>query len=110
MQGQDRNMQVSVLYFKECPNWALASQRLRQAMDAMGRPDTEITFVPAQTEAEAAAVGFAGSPTFMVDGIDLFGHRPGGGSLTCRVYVTPGGLAGVPTVDDLVRALRKADR
>jgi hypothetical protein len=70
----------------------------------------EITFVPAQTEAEAAAVGFAGSPTFMVDGIDLFGHRPGGGSLTCRVYVTPGGLAGVPTVDDLVRALREADR
>jgi hypothetical protein len=111
MQGQDRSMQASVLYFEECPNWSLAGQRLRQALDAVGRPDTEITFVSVQTEAEAAALGFAGSPTFMVDGADLFGHTRAAESLTCPVYVTPGGMAGVPTVEDLVTALRKtADR
>jgi len=98
-------MQVSLLYFADCPNWSLAGERLRRALDAVGRLDTEIEFVPVRTEAEAAAVGFAGSPTFLVDGADLFGHGTTSGALTCRIYATPDGLVGVPTVDDLVTAL-----
>jgi hypothetical protein len=97
-------MQVSVLYFADCPNWRDAGQRLCQALDLIGRPDANIRFVAVETEADAAAVGFAGSPTFTLDGVDLFGPAPAGG-LTCRVYATPGGLAGVPEVADLVAAL-----
>ncbi|SCL29239.1 hypothetical protein [Micromonospora inyonensis] len=99
-------MQVSVLYFADCPNWRDAGQRLRQALDLVGRPEAEISFVAVETEADAAAVGFAGSPTFTVDGVDLFASAPVCG-LTCRVYATPSGLAGVPEVDDLVAALSK---
>jgi hypothetical protein len=110
-QEQDWHMQVSLLYFANCPNWSLARQRLRQALDLAGRADTDIRLVPVETEAEATAVGFAGSPTFVADGVDLFGHGSADGALTCRMYVAAGGPAGVPTVEDLVAALRKkADR
>jgi hypothetical protein len=102
---QDQVMRVSVLYFEECPNWREAGQRLRHALSEIGHAATEVSFVAVETEADAAAQGFQGSPTFTVDGEDLF---PGGagGALTCRVYATAGGLAGLPEVTDLVTALR----
>lgn len=50
---------------------------------------------------EAEEVGFRGSPTVLVDGRDVFaeGHEPVG--LSCRVYQTPEGPAGAPTLDQL---------
>lgn len=100
-------MQVSVSYFADCPNWREAVTRLRQALDQIGHPDATIDFVPVHTDAEAAAVGFAGSPTFTLDGADLFGATTPAG-LTCRVYPTAGGLAGVPAVAGLIAALRES--
>ncbi|MDP9818481.1 hypothetical protein [Spirilliplanes yamanashiensis] len=98
---------MSMLYFAGCPNWRAAGERLRAALDRVGRTDTRIELVPVETEAAAAAVGFAGSPTFVVDGEDLFGPPATVGGLTCRVYGTSAGLAGVPEVTDLVAALRE---
>jgi hypothetical protein len=103
-------MQVSVLYFAECPNWRAAGQRLRQALDQIGRPDAQVTFVAVETEAQAAASGFSGSPTFTLGGVDLFGPATTTGALTCRVYATTGGLAGMPEVADLVAALTEKVR
>ena len=31
-------MRVQLLYFDECPNWQLADTRLREALEALGRP------------------------------------------------------------------------
>lgn len=100
-------MQVTVWYFADCPNWRTAGQRLRHALDQVGRADVPISFSPVATEAEASTSGFSGSPTFTVDGTDLFDIATPTGALTCRVYSTPAGLAGVPEVSDLVAALTK---
>ena len=54
---------------------------------------------------EAERVHFVGSPTILIDGRDPFegsGERFG---LTCRVYQTPDGLAGSPTIEQLREAL-----
>lgn len=54
------------------------------------------------------AVGFTGSPTILINNRDLFaihGAEPG---LACRVYPTPDGLRGVPTVEQLLTALMAA--
>jgi hypothetical protein len=59
-----------------------------------------------ETEEQAAAVGFRGSPTILVDGEDLFADHPAPGGLSCRVYRTADGLAGTPGTAELVRALR----
>ncbi|MET7717721.1 hypothetical protein [Streptomyces sp. NPDC005407] len=59
-------------------------------------------------QAEAERLGFTSSPTILIDGRDPFaepGHVLG---LTCRVYRTAGGLAGVPTLDQLRQALQAA--
>lgn len=98
-------VQVTVWYFAGCPNWRTAGQRLREALDLLGHGDVPISFTPVATDAEAAAGGFAGSPTFTVDGADLFDTATPPGTLACRLYPTPAGLAGVPEVSDLVAAL-----
>ncbi|MFB9183348.1 hypothetical protein ACFFX1_34920 [Dactylosporangium sucinum] len=100
-------MRVTLWYFADCPNWRLAHDRLRQALDGTGHTDAEVRLMPVETEAEASAVGFAGSPSFTVDGVDLFGGVPSTGTLACRVYHTPTGLAGVPEVADLAAELAK---
>ena len=98
-------MQVTLWYFADCSSWRLAEQRVRQALAQVGRTEADLSLVAVETEAEAAAVGFGGSPTFTVDGVDLFDAEAPAGALVCRLYPTPAGLAGVPEVADLVAAL-----
>lgn len=98
---------MTVWYFADCPNWRVGEQHLRQALGLIGCGDADVQLVAVATEAEVAAVGFAGSPTFTVDGVDLFDPPSSVGALACRVYPTPSGFAGVPDVDDLVAALTK---
>jgi len=98
-------VQVTVWYFAGCPNWRVAGQRLRQALDEVGRADASIAFAPVETDADAVALGFAGSPTFTVNGVDLFETAAPTGTLACRIYFTAAGIAGLPEVSDLVAAL-----
>jgi hypothetical protein len=98
---------VTLWYFADCPNSRLAEQRLRQALVQLGRADADFSLAKVETDAEAAAVQFGGSPTFTVDGVDLFDVEAPAGALVCRVYRTPAGLAGAPEVADLVAALTK---
>jgi hypothetical protein len=98
-------MQVTVVYFDGCPNWHEAARRLRGALDRCGHQGTRVSFVPVATEDEAAAAGFRGSPTILIDGADLFPGSPAPGGLSCRVYSAGAGLAGVPDLADLTAAL-----
>lgn len=100
-------MDVELLYFDQCPHWRLADERLREALTAVGRADQTISYVQVGTAEGAAGSGFAGSPTILVNGLDPFratGATPGG--LSCRLFSTPDGLAGSPTVEQLSSVLR----
>ncbi|GAA0945957.1 hypothetical protein Vau01_108730 [Virgisporangium aurantiacum] len=96
-----------MLYFARCPNWREAGRRVRTALDRTGHPDTAVTFVPVETDAEAAALGLRGSPTITVDGEDLFPAGPPPIGLSCRIYSTSHGPAGMPDHADLIAALRE---
>lgn len=91
-------MNVRLLYFDGCPNWATADEHLTALSEELG-----LTLVRQKVETphEAERVGFRGSPTVLVDGHDPFarGDEPAG--LACRVYDTPEGAAGSPTVEQL---------
>ena len=79
-------MEVRLVYFDGCPNWQLARDRLRQGLDRLGRADVSIGEVRVETADEAAAAGFAGSPTIVIDGRDLFPQSTvWAGGLACRV-------------------------
>jgi hypothetical protein len=100
------SMDARVVYFDDCPCWRTAGDRLREALTAIGRSDVRVTFVEVRSEADARVSGFAGSPTVVIDGVDLFpGSAVPTDALACRLYRTPSGLAGAPMVDDLVAAL-----
>lgn len=95
-------MQVTLQYFDGCPNWRLADRRLRGLADEFGFAlHHERIGTPEQAEKRS----FRGSPTILIDDQDPFvrGDEPVG--LSCRVYQTPDGLAGSPTLEQLRQAL-----
>lgn len=96
-----------MLYFTSCPNWQEAGRRVRHALDQTGHAATAVALLAVESDAEAAALDFQGSPTITVDGEDLFpaGRPPAG--LSCRVYPTATGPAGVPDLTDLIAAVRE---
>ena len=95
--------QVTIQYFQGCPHWQLAEERLRRV--ARGREDVSIERQLVETTEDAEQLGFTGSPTILVDGVDPFAEPNQPVGLGCRVYQTPGGVAGSPTVEQLERVL-----
>ena len=96
-------MEITLQYFDGCPNWEVLDRRLTEALD--GRSDVRGVHLRVETAEDAARLGFHGSPTVLIDGSDPFAdeHTPVG--LACRVFRTPAGLAGSPTVDQLREVL-----
>lgn len=101
-------MNVTLLYFPDCPHWQLAEERL--AAIASSEPDVTIIRTVVDTDEAATAIGFRGSPSIHVDGVDLFGDAAAPVGLSCRLYPTPDGYAGSPTVGQLRDAIRRARR
>jgi hypothetical protein len=95
-------VKVELLYFDDCPSWQVADARLRSLA---GRHRFRVEHRLIATPEEAEAAGFRGSPTILLDGVDPFarGDEPVG--LACRIYQTPEGPAGSPTVEQLEAAL-----
>ena len=93
---------LELLYFLECPHWRLAEERLSEVGTRFGLP---IKHRLVTTEEEAERVSFRGSPTILIDGVDPFaeGDEPVG--LSCRIYRTPDGYAGSPTLEQIAAVL-----
>lgn len=101
--------EISLLVVPDCPNETLAAEALSEALALVGLLGSPFRTVVVEDEDEASLLGFTGSPSFHVDGEDLFpmDHPP---SLACRLYPgVLGRLQGVPTVLDLTRALLATD-
>ncbi len=96
-------MDVTLLYFDDCPNWRIADERLVALL--ADRADVTVTRHLVDTLEEAERVGFHGSPSILVDGVDVFADPDAGVGLSCRVYRTPDGPAGSPTTEQLRAAL-----
>ena len=99
-------MDISLLYFDDCPNWKNTEERL--AAIVAERPDLTVTRHLVDSLEEAERVGFHGSPSILLDGIDVFAEPDAGVGLSCRVYRTPDGPAGAPTVQQLREAISVA--
>ncbi|WP_125616365.1 hypothetical protein [Specibacter cremeus] len=102
-------MDIELRTIPGCPHGASAGKLFAQALALEGIDPAAMTIREIATDDEAADLDFHGSPTFTIDGTDLF---PADAELavTCRVYPTPGGLAGLPTLESLSDGLRAAAR
>ena len=95
-------MRVTLQFFDDCPSWRTTDQRLRLLADELG---FDLDHRRVETPEDAEALAFRGSPTVLVDGRDPFarGDEPVG--LSCRLYPTPDGPAGSPTIEQLRKVL-----
>ena len=92
-------MEIELLYFEDCPNWEVAAAHLDTL--AVDFPDLELSRHLVDTEEEAQRVQFRGSPSIIVDGVDVFAPDDSPVGLSCRMYQTPNGPAGSPTLEQL---------
>jgi hypothetical protein len=109
-----RAPKLELLWWEGCPSTERALNELREAAADLGLEAMDITMREIRTDEEAAAAGFVGSPTILVDGIDVVvDHGPDGAGvtgLTCRVYRRRDGrVSPTPDPDDLRAALAAAD-
>lgn len=96
------------MYFEGCPNWRLADALLRQALAAIGAPDTAVTYMVVETPEEAQRARFRGSPTILVNGRDLFASTSDSSGLACRLYATTPDAEHAPTLEQLIGVLTDA--
>ncbi len=111
----DRRLSVELLWWEGCPSTERALTELHAALEELGLPD-EVSMREIRTDEDAEAVGFTGSPTILIDGVELMALLGRGGDeepagLNCRVYVRRDGrVSPTPDPEDLREALKGVRR
>lgn len=100
-------MDISVLHIDDCPSWVETGSRLRTALERIGASSTPVSFTVLRTQEDGSRIPFAGSPTILVDGSDLFPSNGRTTELACRIYRTDGHFAGMPSLRDIETALQQ---
>lgn len=98
-------MQVDLLYFDDCPSWRTGLENLESALREEGL-QAEIRLVNVASDSEAARLKFLGSPSFQINGLDMWPEERDDFNLSCRVYATSQGMRGSPTIEMLREKLR----
>ena len=99
-------MRIEVLYVPGCPNYEPAVQRIRKVL-ASESLRVGIRPVSVNTEAEAEALLFPGSPTVRINGEDVESTQTTIPSLSCRLYAN---RSGIPSEELLRGAISNAKR
>jgi hypothetical protein len=89
-------MEVRLLVVPDCPNETPAANLARHALDELGLTTTPVVAVVVTSQDHAEDLGFAGSPTITIDGVDPFADPSQVPALACRVYRTDAGITGTP--------------
>jgi hypothetical protein len=85
-------IEVELLWWEGCPSTERACGLVRAGLDELGLDGVGIEMVEIETDAQAAERGFRGSPTILINGIDLIelaGRESAGdqtAALSCRLY------------------------
>lgn len=90
--------QVTLRYVDGCPNWEQTDRRLRALQGEFG---FSLGYEQVDTPEQAQRLGFAGSPTVLVNGMDPFATAGTPTGLACRVHPTPDGPRGSPSLEQL---------
>jgi len=100
-----RPQQVELQFTADCPNWPTTYAHLVSALHDLGRDQDDICMTLVHDEAQAQVLQFTGSPTVIVDGVDPFADPHVTAALACRLYDTPDGRRGTPTLAQVTAAL-----
>jgi hypothetical protein len=96
---------IQFLYIQECPHSEITWSLLAQSLETLGI-QINVERIEIHDDLEADHYSFQGSPSIKVDGVDLWEQKRDEYHMGCRVYPTPSGLIGHPTLEMLVERLR----
>jgi hypothetical protein len=107
--------EIELLWWRGCPSTDRALELLRDALVELGLGDTEVRLVEISNDEQAHRAGFAGSPTILIDGVDLVelagvgdGAEAEAPGLSCRLYRRRDGrIAPTPDPADIRAALSR---
>ena len=99
-------MKVEVFYFKGCPNHLPTVERVRETLHGMGLHE-EIREIEVDSQDEAEATAFLGSPSVRINGVDVEPSARGvrAFGLTCRTYIDDGTRTGLPSRELISEAI-----
>jgi hypothetical protein len=102
-------VKVELLWWEGCPSYPETLDDLTRVLTEEG-VETEVEMLEVETDEQARAERFPGSPTIRLDGVDaLPAGEPEPFSLTCRVFrLRDGRISATPDPEDLREAVRRA--
>lgn len=100
-------MKIELVFDGDCPNVDAARASLKEALAQAGLPSKWKEWKRTAATSPERLRGF-GSPTVLINGVDVAGETPAGAA-SCRVYrATDGRVLGAPSPEMVGRALRVA--
>ena len=102
-------MKIDVLWWEGCPSHPETLEDLNRILEEEGA-EAQVEMIEIETDEQAQAERFPGSPTIRIDGDDALPAPEGEPfSLTCRVYrLRDGRVSATPDPEDLREAVRRA--
>lgn len=101
-------MNIELITDTDCPNVEATRAVLREALDTVGLPH-EWTEWDREAESSPPYARRYGSPTVLVNGVDVSGESGAADADCCRIYQDEAGdFRGVPSRESVVAALKAA--
>ncbi len=95
---------IELVYDQTCPNVDAAREEIRSALETAGLPSEWVEW-DREADDSPDRVRNYGSPTVLVDGVDVSGAGSEADANCCRVYVTEDGFGRAPSAPSIERAL-----
>jgi arsenate reductase len=89
--GCEQRVRIEVLVFDGCPHAAAAIQLAHDVASRLG-PGISVERLDVGTPERAAELGFPGSPSLRVNGVDIEAKAASAGRLCCRTYEDGSGV------------------
>jgi hypothetical protein len=101
-------MEIEFLYFEDCPSHEVALSRLQLVMDELGVKE-DVRVIRVNTEREALAQRFVGSPTIRINGTDIVPQSTDEPyRLACRIYhLEDGRISPLPSENMIRKGLQR---
>jgi hypothetical protein len=100
-------LRVTFQYIDDCPSHEQALARLRKVLNEEG-VSAKIDVIKIESEEQAKRLRFVGSPTILVNGIDIDPQPIDQYGLACRAYqLEDGRISPLPSEEMIRRAIRR---
>lgn len=102
---------IEFQYFEGCPNSSKTLDNLRAFLKNANLPENQVIMTLVENETMAQQLNFQGSPTILIDGMDIYTEKkPDSSNFSCRIYTLNNRKTGILPVEYIQRQYEKLAR